>query len=103
MADHFRDVPQRYAFFGDCMISSTCLVLFERESIEMGDVEDMRRWPAIESFPDVSGNALFPGNADKKGDQALLESVMDLWNTHHIYRYTLRDKRLSGQLRGAGE
>jgi hypothetical protein len=91
MADSFRDVSKRHAFFGDCVVSSTCLLLFKSVSIEMGNVEDVRRWPAIESLGNVSGDALFSGNGDKKGDEPLSEGVVDLWDAYHIHRYTLLD------------
>jgi len=91
MANSFRDVSKRHAFFGDRVVSGTCLLLFESESIEMGNVEDVRRWPAVESLRDVSRDALISGDGDKKGDEALFQSVVDLWEPYHIHRYTLLD------------
>ncbi len=46
-ADHFGDLFERHAVFGDRVIGPLRRAIFEREPIKAGGVEAVRRRPAI--------------------------------------------------------
>src|SRR6266446_736223 len=68
----------------------------------------MRRRPAIESLANIGRGALFTGNLDRVGDEALLHGVVDLRKTHYRHVHTtLRygsggDFRQSARIRVVG-
>ena len=81
--DDFSDVPNRYAFFSDRVISRARISLLQGEPIETGDIEDVRRRPAVESVADIGRDTLFAGEFDGVGDETLLDGVVDLREPHH--------------------
>src|SRR4029077_4842431 len=53
-----------------------------------GNIENMRRRPAIESLANIRRGALFAGNLDRVGDETLLYGVVDLRKTHYRHVHT---------------
>src|SRR5258708_39697142 len=86
-ANDFSDLPHRYPLFSDRVVPAARFALgfvpFQRKPVEMGNIENMRRRPAIESLANVRRSSLFTGQSDRVGDEALLDRVMDLRKTHH--------------------
>src|ERR1019366_9879119 len=90
-ANDFSDLPHRYSLFSDRVVPAASFVLLQRKPVEMGNIENVRRRPAIESLANVRRGSLFTGHLDRVGDEALLDSVVDLRKTHHRdVRPTLR-------------
>src|SRR5260370_38315078 len=91
-ADNLSDLPHRYSFFSDRVVPGARFalgfVLFQRKPVKMGNIENMRRRPAIESLANVSRCSLFTGNLDRVGDEALLHGVVDLRKTHYRHVHT---------------
>src|ERR1700722_18628404 len=81
-ANNFSDLPHRYSLFRDRVVPAPRFPLLKRKPVEMGNIENVRRRPAIESVTNVRGGPLFTGHLDCVGDEALLDSVMDLRKTH---------------------
>src|SRR5580700_9635709 len=83
----FSDLPHRYSLFSDRVVPAAGFafgfVLLERKPVEMGNIENMRRRPAIESLANVRRGPVFTGHLDHVGDQALFDRVVDLRKTHH--------------------
>ena len=72
MADRLRHVFERHAFLGDRVILGARLPPLDRQPVEAGHVQDMRRRPAVLSVPDVGGDPLLAGACDDIADKALL-------------------------------
>src|ERR1700730_5766551 len=82
-ADYFSDLPHRYSLFSDRVVPASSFMLLQRKPIEIGNIENMRRWPAIKPLANVGRGSLFTRHLDRVGDEALLGSVVDLRKTHH--------------------
>src|SRR5260370_32089348 len=82
-ANDFSDLPHQYSLFRDRVVPDASFVLLQRKHVEMGNIENMRRWPAIQSLANVCRGSLFTRRLDSVGDEALLDSVVDLRKTHH--------------------
>src|SRR5580704_17880159 len=65
----------------------------------MGNIENMRRRPAIKSLANISRGPLLTGNLDRIGDEALLDPVVDLRKTHHRNVHTAFRHGSTGDLR----
>ena len=55
----FRNIAHRHALFRNRVILCVRLSLLDRKPVQAGYVENVRRWPAIESFPNIGARALF--------------------------------------------
>src|SRR3984893_17611054 len=84
-ADNLSDLPHRYSFFSDRVVPAASLVLLQRKSVETGNIENMRRRPAIESLANIRRGALFTGNLDSGGDGGLLLGVGRRREAHHLH------------------
>ena len=82
-ADDFSHLSNRYSLFGNRVVPAPWYSLFQRESVETGDVEDVRGRPAIESVTQVRRDALFAGYLDQVRDEALLHRIVDLREAYH--------------------
>src|SRR5271156_4241497 len=82
-ADYSSDLPHRDSLLSDRVVPAANFVLLQRKPIEMGNIENMRRRPAIEPLADIRRGAFFTGNLDRVGDEALLHGVVDLRKTHY--------------------
>src|SRR5580704_17894809 len=98
-ADNLSDLPHRYSFFSDRVVPAASLVLFQRKSVETGNFENMRRRPAIESLANIRRGALFTGNLDSVGDEALLHGVVDLRKAHYRHVHTMLRYSSAGDFR----
>src|SRR5882757_7367227 len=87
-ADNLSDLPHRYSFFSDRVVPAARFALLQRKPVEVGNIENMHRRPAIESLANVSRCSLFTGHLDRIGDEALLDRVVDLRKTHHRHVHT---------------
>ena len=74
-------------------------MLFQRKPVEMGNIDNMRRRPAIESFADLCRGPLFTGHPDEGGDEALLDRVVNLRKTHYRHIHTAFRDRNPGEFR----
>jgi hypothetical protein len=52
-ANDVSDLPHRYSLFRDRIVPAASFVLLQRKPVEMGNIENMRRRPAIESLANV--------------------------------------------------
>jgi hypothetical protein len=52
-ANDLRNVSDGYAFLSDSVVPGACFPLFEREPVETGDIEHMRRRPAVKPVAHV--------------------------------------------------
>jgi len=55
-ANDFGDLPHRCSLFSDRVVPAACFVLLQREPVEMGNIENMRRRPskqALEQGPSI--------------------------------------------------
>src|SRR5271170_22724 len=75
-ADDCSHLSNRYSLLGNCMVPASRYSLFQRESVETGDVEDVRGGPAIESVAEVRRDAFFAGYLDQVGDEPLFDRVV---------------------------
>src|SRR5580700_1795733 len=87
-ANDFSDLPHQYSLFSDRVVPAARFVLLERQPVETGNIENVRRRPAIESLANVRRGPLFTGHLDRVGDEALLDRVVDLRKTHHRHVHT---------------
>src|ERR1700693_263317 len=87
-ADNLSDLPHRYSFFSDRVVPAARFAFLQRKPVETGNIENMRRRPAVESLANVRRGALFTGNLDRVGDEALLRGVVDLRKTHYRHVHT---------------
>ncbi len=60
-ANDFSDVPDRHSLFRDRVISAARLLLLQRQPVETGGIEDMRRRPAVQSVAHIRRDALLTG------------------------------------------
>ena len=67
LANDFSDLPHQYSLFSDRVVPTSSFALLECKPVEMGNIENMRRRPAIESFADVCRGPLFAGHPDEGG------------------------------------
>src|SRR5579872_515368 len=67
-ANDFRHLPHRYSLFSDRVVPAASFALLQRKPVEMGNIENMRRRPAIESLGNVRRSSLFTGHLDHVGD-----------------------------------
>src|SRR5580658_10505136 len=65
----------------------------------MGNIENMRRRPAIKSLANIRRGSLLTGHLDRIGDEALLDRVVDLRETHHRNVHTAFRHGSTGDLR----
>src|SRR5260370_20514663 len=87
-ANDFSDLPHRYSLFSDRVVPAACFVLLQRKLVETGNIENMRRRPAIESVTYVRRDSLLTSQLDRVGDEALLDRIVDLRKTHHRHVHT---------------
>src|SRR5438270_14007404 len=66
-ANDFSDLPHQYSLFSDRVVPAARFALLERKPIEMGNIENMRRRPAIESLANVRRGSLFTSHLDRVG------------------------------------
>src|SRR5580698_9285783 len=98
-ADNFSDLPHRYSLFSDRVVPAASFVLLQRKPVEPGNIENMRRRPAIESLANVRRGSLFTGHLDRVGDEAQLDGVVDLRKTHHRHVHTTLRRGSPGDFR----
>src|SRR5260370_9262645 len=98
-ANDFSDLPHQYSLFSDRVVPAASFALLECKPVEMGNIENMRRRPAIESFADVCRGPLFTGHPDEGGDEALLDRVVNLRKTHYRYLHTALRHGSAGDFR----
>src|ERR1700733_2500732 len=102
-ANDFSDLPHRYSLFRDRVVPAARFVLgfllLKHKPVEMGNIENMRRRPAIESFADVCRGPLFAGHPDCVGDEALPGRVVDLRKTYHRHVHTALRHGSAGDFR----
>ena len=96
----FGDVAHRHAFLGDGVVPRVRLGLLDRQPVEAGDVEDMRRRPAVASVADIGAQALLAIDRDRRGDQPLLHRVVDLRQADHRHVDPVRGDRCGRLFRG---
>src|SRR6202521_6157131 len=107
-ANDFSDLPHRYSFFSDRVVPAARFALLQRKPVETGNIENMRRGPAIESLANIRRGGLFAGNLDRVGDEALLHGVVDLRKTHYRHVHATlgygsgRDFRQPARIRVGG-
>jgi len=92
-ADHFSNLSERNAHFGDAVKPSPCSrSFFQCKPEQMGSIESMHRRPAIESVGLIRGHALFARNPDESWNEAVIAIPMDRWwkAYHRNARATLR-------------
>src|SRR5579871_3657563 len=82
-ANDFSDLPHRYSLFRDRVVPAAGFVLLQHKPVELSNIDNMRRWPAIQSLVNVCRGSLFTRYLDRVGDEALFGSVVDLRKTHH--------------------
>src|SRR5580658_7119195 len=99
LANDFSDLPHQYSLFSDRVVPASRFALLECKSVEMGNIANMRRRPAIESFADVCRGPLFTGHPDQRGDEALLDRVVNLRKTHYRYIHTTLRHGSAGDFR----
>ena len=71
-ANDFSDLPHQYSFFSDRVVPTARFVLLQRKPVETGNIENMRRRPAIESLANVRRGPLLTSHPDRVGDEARL-------------------------------
>src|ERR1700752_3091747 len=98
-ADDFSDLPHSYSLFSGGVVRAASFALLRPKPVEMGNIENMRRRPAIESFADVCRCSLFTGHPDQGDDEALLDSVVNLRKTHYRYIHTTLRHGSAGDFR----
>src|ERR1700719_4273667 len=98
-ADNLSDLLYRYSFFSDRVVPAARFALLQRKPVEMGNIENMRRRPAIEPLANIRRGALFAGNLDRVGDEALLHGVVNLRKTHYRYIHTTLRHGSAGDFR----
>src|SRR5580692_2486797 len=99
IANDFSDLPHQYSLFSDRVVPAARFALLECKPVEMGNIENMRRRPAIESFADVCRGPLFTSHPDEGGDEALLDRVVNLRKTHYRYIHTALRHGSAGDFR----
>src|SRR6202522_571451 len=98
-ANDFGDLSHRSSLFSHRVVSAASSVLLERKPVETGNIENMRRRPAIESLANVCRRPLFTSPPTHGRDEALLDGVMHLRQTHHRHIYPSLPHRSAGDLR----
>src|SRR5579872_267118 len=98
-ANDFSDLPHRYSFFSDRVVPAAGFVLLQSKPVEMGNIENMRRRPAIESLANIRRSSLFTGCVDRVGNEALLDRVVNLRKTHHRHVHTMLRHGSAGDFR----
>src|SRR5580658_9354208 len=98
-ANDFSDLPHRYSLFSDRVVPAASFVLLQCKPVEMGNIENMRCRPAIESLVNVRRGPLFTSHLDRVGDEALLDRVVDLRKTHHRHVHTTLRHGSAGDFR----
>src|SRR5580692_930706 len=78
-ADNLSDLSSGYALVGHAVIACAAGTLFEREPVEKGGIEPVHRGPAIEPVTYISGNALFPRDADQARHKAVIAVAVHRW------------------------
>src|ERR1700693_4441254 len=107
-ADNLSDLPHRYSFFSDRVVPAARFAFLQRKPVKTGNIENMRRRPAIESLANIRRGSLFAGNLDRVGDEALLHGVVDLRKTHYRHVHATlgygsgRDFRQPARIRVVG-
>jgi hypothetical protein len=91
-ADCVSDVSELQPLFGDCVIPGSRRCLLKRQPVDAGSVEEVRSGPAVEPVTHKRRDTLLASDIDQVGDQALLDSVVDLREAHH-HRRALPAKR----------
>src|SRR6202162_4556764 len=87
-ADNLSDLPHRYSSSSARFVPAARFAFLQRKPVKTGNIENMRRRPAIESLANIRRGALFAGNLDRVGDEALLHGVVDLRKTHYRHVHT---------------
>ena len=94
-ANDFSYLPHRYSLFSDRVVSAAWLLLLHGEPVKIGNIENMRRRPAIESLTYVRRDSLLTSQLDRVGDEALFDRVVDLRKAHHRHVHTTLRHRSS--------
>ena len=81
-ANGLSNVTHGYAFFGHGVIFCAGLVLLQDKPVKARDIRDVRRRPAIASFPDISRHAFLARQGDQISDKPLLNGVVNLGKAH---------------------
>ncbi len=71
-SDHFGDLAERYAFFGNAVIHGVLGGAFERETVEARCIAAMHSGPPILSIADIRGNAALAGDPDEDRYEAVV-------------------------------
>src|SRR5258708_33765648 len=72
------------------MILCPRLMLLQREPVEIGNIANMRRCPAVRSITNIGGRTFLTRCRDGKGDESLLAGIVNLWQAHHRNANALR-------------
>src|SRR5260221_14275788 len=72
------------------MILCPRLMLLQREPVEIGNIANMRRCPAVRSITNIGGRTFLTRCRDGKGDESLLAGIVNLWQAHHRRAKALR-------------
>ena len=82
-ADSRGDVFERHSLFGDGMVPGSCCALLQRETVEPGDIRNMRCWPAVLTIANLRRDSLCTCHRNQGSNEALLYRVVDLRQAHH--------------------
>ena len=80
--DRFCNLSNRHTLFCDCVIPRPSGSFFKRQPIEGRCVEPMHCGPAVETGADIGRDSLLASERNHVGGQALLVSVVNLWDAH---------------------
>ena len=89
-ADGFGDGAHLNAFFRHRVILRPRLAGLQHEAKKAGDIQNVRRRPAVKPFADIGGHPRLARHGDHPGDQPLFHRVVDLGKTHHRGAHALR-------------
>ena len=72
LADGFRNLPKRDAFFSGRVVTGPGRTLLQRQPVQAGGVGNMGRRPPVQSVADIGGDALFfaPARSPRSRDLA---------------------------------
>src|SRR5260221_14454719 len=77
------------------MILCPRLMLLQREPVEIGNIANMRRCPAVRSITNIGGRTFLTRCRDGKGDESLLAGIVNLWQVHYRSANALRQVGMS--------
>jgi hypothetical protein len=70
------DVSDSYRLFRDRMIPGAGFTLLQRQAVQMGSIEAVRRRLTVETVADERQNTLFADNMDRISNKPLFNRVM---------------------------